>query len=353
MDLGKVPCCVHPRGYVGFDSHECHGKRCMSLRYFEGSNGEQSYFYHSSEIVCEALDPGPYPYPQKPLFLEQILQTDMPNPPSRKVPNGNTQHPAVFFPAIPKCPQICKHAVPKCILAGNFGGVSADPVPFFVREIAPVPIDESEAPRSPDAPRWDVNDSIFEARKREADSKAVYDRVNNKSVVAQAMNRDWKRLTNENRFHKFVFKNDDDVKGDGQALDEELKETREVFKKFYSQILWIFDYYCAVGTTLGRTAHSIQMNSYAKFIQDCKIPDENVSVEDCTKIFIVVNYEEDKKSYQSEVNEDKALMRHELCESLVRIAVQKYSKNVPKMLPNRGLLARQHGFMLDANMEPT
>ena len=28
-------------------------------------------------------------------------------------------------------------------------------------------------------------------------------------------------------------------------------------------------------------------------------------------------------------------------------------KNVPKMLQNRGLLARQHGFMLDANMEPT
>jgi hypothetical protein len=202
-------------------------------------------------------------------------------------------------------------------------------VPLLVRQAPPVVVGEVVAPRSPDAPKWDANESVFSQRKQEADSKQLTDRANNNNVKAMALNRDWKRLANESRFHKFVFKNDDDVKDGGESVDEEMKETREIFKTYYGHILWIFDYYCAIGTTFGRSAHSIQMNSYAKFIQDCKIPDENVSVEDCTKIFIVVNYEEDKKSYQSEVNEDKALMRHELCEALVRIAVQKYSKINP------------------------
>lgn len=296
------------------------------FRYFEGSNGDQCYFYHSSDIVCEALDPGPYPKPQSPVFMEQILQAELPPPPPLQVPDGRHQYPAVFYPDVPKCPPISKHAVPSCMLAGYYGGVSADPVPLLVRQAPPAPVGAVQAPRSPDAPKWDVNESMFEKRKKDNDSRALYDRSNNNSVKVQTLNKDWRRLSNESRFHKFVFKNDDDAKEDASKIDEELGETKEVFKVHYGHILWIFDYYCAVGTTLGRTAYSMQMNSYAKFIQDCKVPDDQVSVEDCTKIFIVVNYEEDKKSYQSEVNEDKALMRHELCEALVRIAVQKYSK---------------------------
>ena len=54
------------------------------------------------------------------------------------------------------------------------------------------------------------------------------------------------------------------------------------------------------------------------------MPDEHLTVEECSKIFIVVNFEEDKKSAQSIVNEDKALMRFELLECIVRIASEKF-----------------------------
>lgn len=46
-------------------------------------------------------------------------------------------------------------------------------------------------------------------------------------------------------------------------------------------------------------------------------------------IFVLVNFEEDKRSAQSEVNEDKALMRHEFLEAIVRMAVKKHSREIP------------------------
>ena len=54
------------------------------------------------------------------------------------------------------------------------------------------------------------------------------------------------------------------------------------------------------------------------------MPDARITIEECGKIFILVNFEEEKQTVQSEVNEDKALMRFELLEVFVRIAVAKF-----------------------------
>ena len=53
-----------------------------------------------------------------------------------------------------------------------------------------------------------------------------------------------------------------------------------------------------------------------------------LTVEDATRIFVNVNFEEDAQSQLGQVNEDKALMRHELIESLIRIAAHKF---IPKV----------------------
>ena len=49
-----------------------------------------------------------------------------------------------------------------------------------------------------------------------------------------------------------------------------------------------------------------------------------VTVEDAQRIFVNVNFEEDATSQLGVANEDKALMRHELMESFIRIAMQKF-----------------------------
>merc|ERR1712196_723082 len=123
---------------------------------------------------------------------------------------------------------------------------------------------------------------------------------------------DWKRLLNEPRFARFILKSDDDAKADTEALDAELGEVRECFLKHYGDILRLFDYYCAISTNVGKAAHAIQQNSYYQMVKDCECVGEGLTLEDVQGIFVLVNYEEDKRSAQSEMNEDKALMRHEL-----------------------------------------
>jgi len=61
----------------------------------------------------------------------------------------------------------------------------------------------------------------------------------------------------------------------------------------------------------------------AKKATEDSVPGQ-VTVEDAQRIFVNVNFEEDATSQLGVANEDKALMRHELMESFIRIAMQKF-----------------------------
>jgi hypothetical protein len=97
-----------------------------------------------------------------------------------------------------------------------------------------------------------------------------------------------------------------------------------VFTRHYKLLLSLFDYYCVISNQMGRGAFSIQQNSYNKMCQDAGLIDRVCTVEECGKIFVAVNFETDKASADAEANEDRALMRFELLEALLRIAVRKY-----------------------------
>ena len=126
-----------------------------------------------------------------------------------------------------------------------------------------------------------------------------------------------------------------------------MNEIKAVFAARYGALLRMFDYYCCVGGQVGRGAFAISENAFLDLCKKCAIPDPHCTVEDIGKIFIAVNFETDKKarerslllslsqnvpslrpavskSADADVNEDKALMRHELLECFVRIAVAKY-----------------------------
>ena len=134
-------------------------------------------------------------------------------------------------------------------------------------------------------------------------------------------------MLGEERFKRFVSKNDDDVRAGGENVQKELEEIKDAFKKHYGDILRMFDYYCAVSTAQGKSAHAMQQNSYMKMVQDCDLVNPYLTIEDISGIFVVVNYEEDKKSVQSEVtlpcpfqkNSPQQIMRHEVDSALSHI----------------------------------
>merc|ERR1711871_559179 len=293
------------------------------FQHFEAPDGEQCYFYHETNIPCEALDPGPYPLPEAPNCLEQILLYDLPHVIHHMVPDGPDQYPRIYVPPLPQCPAIAKHAVPTCALSGIFGGVSPESAPILCREEPERPPTPEPEPEEVEIIQWQLPESpIFKQRKeKEADSKDYFD---NGKVKLRCLTIDWNRLLGEERFKRFVSKNDDDVRTGGDKVESELEEIKGAFQKHYGDILRMFDYYCAVSTATGKSAHAMQQNSYMKMVQDCDLVNPYLTIEDISGIFVVVNYEEDKKSVQSEVNEDKALMRCELVEALVRMAVKRY-----------------------------
>jgi hypothetical protein len=63
------------------------------------------------------------------------------------------------------------------------------------------------------------------------------------------------------------------------------------------------------------------------FLTQSRIPDETSQAckrTDCERVFISSNYEYDKNSLESEINDDNSLTRFEFLEALIRLAVAKY-----------------------------
>lgn len=296
---------------------------CGLFDVYDMPTGEQCFFYHHSDIVCESLDPGPYPDPSTPDELDKILQTKLPGLVASPTPDGRDSHPAVYVPAVRLCPPIRRHAIPLCALTGIFGGIPSEPIHIIAYQADEVIVaDEPE----PEKLQWTLPDSIFAPRKKsESDSHDFWD---SSKVKARALECDWTRLCKEQRFWKFIEKNDDDAKSP-EAVNAEMNEIKDVFLKRYGMLLRMFDYFCLIAGAVGKAAFAVSENSYTKMLNDTHVPDAHCSIEDCGKIFIVVNFETDKKSADADVNEDKALMRHEMLECLVRIAVAKFNHEIP------------------------
>lgn len=78
-----------------------------------------------------------------------------------------------------------------------------------------------------------------------------------------------------------------------------------------------FVYYAAGGND----PYHMPLNAFTSFLDDCGIPDNdssNIKRSDCDTIFIVCNFQPDKKSPDVAVNDEHALMRFEFMEVCVR-----------------------------------
>ena len=117
------------------------------------------------------------------------------------------------------------------------------------------------------------------------------------------------------------------LKTDDDGGEEEMKEVRQVLWSCYSTIMDAFEFYSVMGTSVTQ-AYSIGLNAFSDFVDDCKIVDKaTCSRKDIDTIFIVANLEEDKQSKTNKANDDRALMRFEFLDCVVRIAIAKYLKS--------------------------
>ena len=266
--------------------------------------------------------------PRAPRALGELWQAAPPTQPPA-VPDGDS-NPRSHNPLMDALPEMKRHALVLCASSGVYGGIPAEPMTVHVKQHAKAPEPEPEpeaAPEpEPEKPAWRLETSMFAPRLKEADSRQFLDAEN---VLAKALACDWRMVLAEDRFHKFVRKMDEGVKG-GESIDDELEDIRKAFAGRYATVLRLFDYYCACSSILTKAAFSISQNSYNLMLQETGIPDETTACtfDECKKVFIVCNFEADKKSEQSDMNEDKALMRYEFIECLVRMAHARFKKDI-------------------------
>ncbi|KAJ1458881.1 hypothetical protein M885DRAFT_614242 [Pelagophyceae sp. CCMP2097] len=275
-----------------------------------GAAYEESDFYFMSSLECEVVDPGAGLKPLVPMSLSETLQLpprlpQLPAPEERSLPLFTSPPPA-------QRPPLKRHALELC-KDSEFGTIPSDPFPVYAT-VSDVWDSEEEAEEKP---VWTLATSIFAPRLKEADARSYYE---TDRVVHRALDVDFNRTLEEDRFSKYISKAGRIV-FEVEDVAAEVAAVKAAFRPHYALLLRLFDYYCA---TAKRGSFSITQPAFLKLCLDIgisKYSQGRCSIPVCAKIFIISNFESDKKTALSQLNEDRSLMRHEFLECVVRIAV--------------------------------
>ncbi|KAF5826985.1 hypothetical protein DUNSADRAFT_1559 [Dunaliella salina] len=177
---------------------------------------------------------------------------------------------------------------------------------------------------------WRLEDSIFMKRVKENDAHNVYDTP---EVLDKQFETDWSRVSSKVRFRKLVTRQDTGLR-DQAELDRELKEVHDELQKRFTAIRASFIYFSSFsGSTSSDSMLEMGLMEFHRFARQCCISDPKVPgirPSDIDTMFISTNYEEDSQTQESEANDDNALVRFELLEIIVRMAIGKFI--VPKVL---------------------
>ena len=315
--------------------------------HFISEEGETFFFYHTSSIVCEALQPGPYPSPITPNKLSHILHESLPLCRDPKEPSddgaGAAEIARPYIPILPACPAIERHYIPLCSLATKaalrtlkpsleqvkranmFGAIPTEPIKLIC-EMEPEAPSDDDASLLEDASvedDWDIKKSLFGDREHTADSRSFFDTP---QVVRRALHKDFARMQHEPRVAKLISRESLEVKEGNVAIEAEMKRIEGALGDSYLLILQAFDYYCLLANNFTESAFEMGENSYNRFCHDCELLEGNLTSEICQQNFIAVNVESDKKSAESKINDDKSLMRMEFIEIVIRLAIVKYKE---------------------------
>lgn len=211
--------------------------------------------------------------------------------------------------------------------------------PFFVhpipKKVAPAKVHvEKEVEQVAEKPKWHIDASVFHPRKEESDARDYFETV---GVRNRSLNLDWKRTVGKTRFIKAITRADTGVQWGEDSVEKELVEIKQAISRAYPVLYNAYYYFCVTGTDIGESAFSMSFNQWTEFLKDSEIPhpkSKNCNMANCDNIFVVSNFEEEKSNLTkkeaaaqkllAKENDDRALMRFEFVEAVVRLAIAKH-----------------------------
>jgi len=199
--------------------------------------------------------------------------------------------------------------------------------PLTIRVLAtPYKMHRSLTKKTPiqvsDRPPWQLETSIFKARKQESEGKAF---VHAKRMAERMVGVDWgARLCSKEKFTAAILR---EWGKDGTSADERLQKLGEAVEKHYGIILRVFDFYCSLGSA---SPYQMSLNAFSSFCEESAITDNESQYcrkSDLDTLFIIAkSFSTEKGSKLDKVKDANCLMRFEFIEALVRIAVAKIGK---------------------------
>lgn len=217
-----------------------------------------------------------------------------------------------------------------------YGTIAKEDIAFGVMQYQPTEAPEKPKPRLGDAAEpepekpFDLDESVFALRKKTCDARSYY--CAGPKVTLRAFEIDWSRCNTE-RFRNFIGREDDS--SSAQEYDTELAEVKQELCKHRSLINTVYSYYCVLGESHDR--YVIGAHEFQALIRDLDLADplsKGCRPGDLDNIFVSTNVEEravgtlsQEQRTLNEVNADRALMRFEFLQALVRLAIAKYVKS--------------------------
>ena len=161
---------------------------------------------------------------------------------------------------------------------------------------------------------------IFNSRLNTSDARSYYDT----NIYSKMCRSDWDRVAEQEHFLNFLKSK---MKCDSDEMNTIMDEMYECFEPHYQHIMWTFEFYSAMGNSSDMS--QMLYNQCMDFLGDTDIIEPKNKKMDRSvmdSIFIEANKEgeEQDESEVGDTNADRALMRFELVEMIVRIALKKY-----------------------------
>ncbi|DBA90981.1 TPA: hypothetical protein ACH3X2_004190 [Trebouxia sp. C0005] len=302
--------------------------------YYRLPNGKKAYYYYDAGVVVDEVEVLPSDPPQRPTSVPQALQQNMPLASvlnSISKPPGSAP-PFIPFKPVPRLvPLPSRHTLPvqqpNRFKLSNFGHLREDNLQMVLlaRRITQqlVDIREEALEEKEVQAAWTVEQSaIWRPRLREADSRGFWDTPGCRDRMFEA---DWARACNKEKFATMMARENKNSKAPVEDKVA-LKEIHDTVRQHYELINSAFTFY---PTGSSADVFHMGLNNFTAMLEDCKIADaesQYVRRSDCDTLFIVANYQPDKKDPSVAVNDEHALMRFEFLEAIVRLAVAKYGK---------------------------
>ena len=257
----------------------------------------------------------------------------------------------VEMPPPPPPPQCNKRDIPQCALYVHmqfplpkahtlkqtstdawFGTIADEPLLLGTRKV--VEAESSAEPNAPPSDEFDLDQSVFAPRRATSDARSFW---NGPKVTRRALEIDFARSCSQAfRTHLIKDLNKDLDGGEVEEGEDEpvLEELKKVLLEHRHALYAVYGYYCINGSSHDR--YVMGGNEYAAFVSDCALDDkfsEFCRKRDLDLVFVLADAEErgndisEEQRAKNAANVDRALMRFEFVQAVVRIAIAKHVKS--------------------------